>query len=413
MRRLTTAAALISLFATPSAFAQGFSSTSNGSDGALSFAPMAGTINFDPVALGLDGDGDGVYHFTTIDIPAGTTVLLRTDAPRLSEGIPIYWLATGTVSIAGTLSVRGQGGHDSDLLPRPALPGPGGFGGGAGGTPADNTPIPGSGPGGGATGDTLSGGNGSHRLVGQVISGYAAPGPGYGNRFMMPLLGGSGGGGASAVSANTGTGGGAGGGAILIASSVSIDLTGTIDARGGDAGINRGARFGGRGAGGAVRLMAPRLTGDGTVDTRNGGNSATVGAGWARFEGFFVSNDLVSNPSGSVSIVSPNLIFPPADAPTVRITMIGGVSVAASPTGSFVMPDAVINAGTPVSLVIAATNIPAGTQVTLRLVPENGMGMTLLSDALAGSLASSTANAGPFTVPSGFSRFYISATWGP
>ena len=71
IERTATAAAVVLgawLLAPAPAWAQGFSSGSDGSDGALNIAGGQGVVNFDPAALGLDADGDRVFQFTTIAI---------------------------------------------------------------------------------------------------------------------------------------------------------------------------------------------------------------------------------------------------------------------------------------------------------------------------------------------------------
>src|SRR5688572_25165523 len=93
---------LLTLVAAGSAAAQGFSSGSNGSDGALTVAVSQGTIVFDPRDTArwgrvLDADGDGVFHFTTISVGSGTTLVMSGD--KINK--PVHWLATGDVTITG------------------------------------------------------------------------------------------------------------------------------------------------------------------------------------------------------------------------------------------------------------------------------------------------------------------------
>ncbi len=115
-----------------------FVSGSDGSDGALSVAGGQGSFAFD--TSGLDTDGDGVFHFTTIDVGAGTTLILRADNPGLSEGVPVVWLATGAVTIAGSLDLRGGTGHRFDNMAVASNPGAGGFAGGRGGQVGNDFP---------------------------------------------------------------------------------------------------------------------------------------------------------------------------------------------------------------------------------------------------------------------------------
>jgi hypothetical protein len=233
------------------AFAQTFDSGSTGADGALAFPATPGTVVFDPRAFDppLDPDGDNVYHFTTVTIPAGVTVRLASGA--LPEGRPVVWLASGAVQIDGVLDLNGSDGHADNQTPLPAVPGAGGYSGSAGGTtvtPARN----GNGPGGGRAAASRHGGGAGHAAAGGGSTSTGTPGGAYGNEFLLPLLGGSGGAG-GARGAQNGSGGGAGGGAILIASSVSIALNGSVTARGGRGGvciISTGGFCGGAGSGG-------------------------------------------------------------------------------------------------------------------------------------------------------------------
>lgn len=390
-----------------------FSSGSDGSDGALTFPANAGTVVFNPATLNLDQDGDGVYHFTTVTVPTGTTVRLSADV--LGEGKPVIWLASGLVTIEGTIDLNGQTGAGPTETRVPSVAGAGGFNGGVGATTGNALPAePGSGPGGGGVQASRSGGGGSFLLSGRIRPINCAPaGATYGNRFLLPLIGGSGGGGgAPATTASGGGGGGAGGGALLVASSAGITLNGTISARGGDGGSR-----GGGGSGGAIRLMAPEIGGTGSVDVTGGATPNTndcFGAdGVVRLEARRVTLSTITPPS-AVFRSRPGPIFLPANAPKVRITQIGSTSVSTvSPTGSLYTPDATINESGPVSLTITANNIPLGTQLQLTIHPEGGTPITVTSTALTGTTATSTATAGPLTIPNGLSRFYVVATWTP
>ena len=203
-------------------FGQGFDSGSDGSDGALDLN-TPGTIIFDPATFSppLDPDGDGIYHFSTINVATGVTVRLGSD---ILGNRPVIWLATGDVTIDGILDLNGEPGHTNSAPPIPSRAGAGGYNGGLGAT-SFSSATPGEGPGGGqGTYNTNSAGHASNSNGAMNV---------YGNVFLQPLLGGSGGGGGAT---NPGAGGGAGGGAILIASSTVIDITGGIGANGGAAG---------------------------------------------------------------------------------------------------------------------------------------------------------------------------------
>jgi hypothetical protein len=246
-----------------------FTSGSTGTDGALDYSsqPPGTTIMFNPATFSHTAT-QPVYNFTTITIPSGVTV-------RLSGAMnpaPVIWLASGAVQIAGNVDISGSTG--GCLTPTecrtPSVPGAGGSPGGVGGGSTTTPPEPGLGPGGGAPGTASTDGQGGTLT---------------GNSLLIPLVGGSGGGGNWG-----GGGGGAGGGALLIASSVSINLTGSIYAQGGSSVAGLG---GGGGSGGAIRLAAPTISGNGTLFLFGGlyaggcrTDSLNGGPGVARIESY-------------------------------------------------------------------------------------------------------------------------------
>src|SRR4051812_39868169 len=134
-----------------------FSSGSTGVDGAYNPAVSG---DFDPAALGINAAGDNVFNFTTINIPAGVTIRLRGSKVR---NLPVIWLATGNVTIAGTLNLDGDAGYALDgsnqsqiaANRRAAEPGAGGYYGGLGAR-ASVAPEAGAGPGGGSPGQQVS-----------------------------------------------------------------------------------------------------------------------------------------------------------------------------------------------------------------------------------------------------------------
>jgi len=395
------------LLASP-ALGQSFTSGSDGSDGALTFAEDAGVIEFDPATFDppLDPDGDNVYHFTTITIPSGTRVRLA--APNLGgEGKPVVWLASGDVVIEGAVDLDGEPGHGSSGPALPSTPGAGGYGGGRGSRPA----LParsGNGPGGGiaAAADVDDDGSSAgHATASDSIA--------YGNEFVRPLLGGSGGAGENSFVNGglvDGCGGGAGGGALLLASSTRIRVDGLVTASGGTGGPN-GSQQGGAGSGGALRLVAPDLEGSGRLRALGaGGDTQPSSDGRIRLEALRYSGPLDVEPSPSVS--SPAAVLPSPTAPLIRVTTVDGVTVASDPTGSFAQADVTINATGDVTIELEAENVPPGTVLELTLRPETGSVVTTTSTALQGTLASSTATA-TASFASGFTRLFVQATWTP
>ncbi len=394
------------LAALPTAVGQTFDSGSDGSDGALDLTGQNGVVIFDPVAEGLDVDRDNVFHFTTITIPAGVTLRLRGLELQFA---PVYWLTQGAVQIDGAVDLSGEGGHDLTLANRrPSMPGPGGFPGGVGRT-VDSAATPGLGPGGGPI--NQPGSHGTSDFSG--CGGQARPA--YGNLFLIPLAGGSGGGGNN-VSTPPAGGGGAGGGALLIASSDSLRVDGTLRADGGD--NAHPTNCAGVGAGGGLRLLAPTISGDGTISAREGrlvtGSDARGGQGRVRIETF--QNDFTGTIVGvsRIATLSPNAIILPQSLAisSIRVTQIAGVDVPDVPSGSFLDPDVVIDAGAPVAITVEATNIPTDADLKLDLYPETGPDITVVPQLVSGDEAASTWT-GSATFPHGFSRTFVHASWTP
>jgi len=198
---------------------------------------------------------DGVLNYTIVTIPSGVTVTFKKNA----SNTPVYVLATGNVTIAGTINVSGSNGTATDI----GRGGPGGFDGGYGGA-ISIAGGGGMGPGGGKPGQFPSGngGGGGFGTSGTIgrneYSGNG--GVAYGNARLLPLVGGSGGGGAGGSSTDIGSPGGGGGGAIVIASSTTITVNGSIMANGGKTFINsNNFRSGGGGSGGGIKFRTPDL----------------------------------------------------------------------------------------------------------------------------------------------------------
>ncbi len=398
------AAALLAAGGAPLA-AQLFDSGSTGADGALVLT-TPGTVVFDPASFSppLDPDGDNVYHFTSITIGAGVTVRLL--GPQLNMG-SVYWLATGPVQIDGVLDLNGGNGHIGSILAadrQPSVPGPGGYPGGVGGTPSAGQQG-GSGPGGGGT--CGHGGGAGHSGPG---CGGCGQGLAYGNPFLVPLLGGSGGAGGSS-DGRFGSGGGAGGGAILIASSTSIAVNGSLTANGGNALSPLNAGWGGGGSGGAIHLLAPTLAGSGAVRADGGLSAINCGAaGRIRFEAF--QHLLSGTVSPGPVRATPFTRSLTAAIPRLRVLSVAGAPVPPNPDGSFTVPDVTINQGAAVPVEIEARNVPPGTVVQLFLYSETGSDQTVNSGPLSGTLELSTATAS-VVFPPGFTRGFVRARWTP
>lgn len=385
-KRLALVAMLTaSICGTGSALAQTFNSGSTGADGA--FNPTTSTT--------LTLPPDGVFNFTTINIPAGVTVTFT----RNAANTPVTMLASGNVTVAGTISLNGGNGGNAtigtNIVPNSGIGGPGGFDGGDGADGlASTTGGSGLGPGGGAGGATNNSGSGGG-FAGLGNAGSGAGGPAYGTPTLVPLIGGSGGGGGGASFGFTGAGGGGGGGALLIASSGTITYTGALLAKGGNGGVHNTGGPGGGGSGGAIRLVATTITGSGGSINVSGGSSTGPGVGSIgriRVEAY--TNTATINFAQVPSIDKPGALALPG-TPSLTITSVAGVAAPASPTGSFAIPDITLPAGTanPMTIALAASNIPLGTTVTVTAKPLDGAASLATSTPLAGTLAASTATA--------------------
>lgn len=392
----------------PHASAQhSFNSGSTGADGA--FEPTASQTVVVP--------DSGVLNYTTVNIPSNVIITFL----RNSKNRPVALLASGNVTVAGTLSVDGK---SATSLGGFGPGGPGGFDGGAGGYPFDVSTAgsvgdgPGAGAGGlGTTGASPGGGAGGSYAGsgingGSSISTPAVAGPRYGSASIISLIGGSGGGGGGATLTRGGGAGGGGGGAILIASSGTLNLTGTINARGGAGGT--GGAGGGGGSGGAIRLVANIINGTGGSLQASGGNgSASVtgntgttggggGGGFIRVEANDYGSFSVSSTPNAISFALPHSVAAPG-APLLRIASVAGLNAPASPLGSLHgVPDVVVPSAqpNPVTVAIEASNVPVGTVATVTLTPAQGARTTTQSTALAGTDLASTASA-DVTLPAG------------
>ena len=397
-----------------------FDSGSTGADGA--FSPATSQT--------VDLPGDGVFNYTTVNIPPGITITYN----RNDANTPVIILAQGDVVIDGTIDVSGtdgtsihDGGNPSYYL-GPVPGGPGGYDGGRGGigqigtnphTSGGNGRGPGGGLGGEANlGDECGGGGGGFGGNGESGIGDCSGsmgGTAYGGSKLVPLIGGSGaGGGAGAPTRDTpGAGGGGGGGAILIASSTEITINGAVLANGGDGGRLTSftqAGDGGGGSGGAIRLVAGTIDGTGTLEASGGdgkshnpienrGYDGSVGRIRVEAEANNYLFSGTSMPTPSLDV--PGQVFV-ADIPAIQITFVDGMAVPAIPNGrdDVVLPEDISN---PVSVELAGTHVPLGTIVDVTVTPTFGPPVTVQSSGLAGTDESATTASASVALPQGAS----------
>jgi hypothetical protein len=424
-----------------------FNSGSTGADGALS-----PTVNTE-----IQLPESGILNYTTVNIPSGVTVKFK----KNTANTPVFILASGNVTIAGTIDIRGtdatstgtygDGAQGDDAIP--GVGGPGGYDGGRGGRDDVQQRVDiirgGSGLGAGGGKGGLEGGDGCNTVGyyhyvgtggGYATNAYQAYGAGYqctastitvfakayGSPLLQPLLGGSGGGGGRGGTAFPGSGGGGGGGAILIASSGVLQVTGSINARGGDGGGLAGTGAGGNGAGGSgggIRLVGTTVSGNGSLLADGGcinsgnqprqnclatGYAGQYGgaAGRVRIEGEAITYSGSASPAFVADVPGPVFI---AEAPSLRIASVAGTAVPTNPTGN---ADVTLPATTtgPIDVVFQTVNVPVGNTVLLRVVPAYGQAIEALSPAITGSTGSGNASVS-VTLPSGPSTLQATTTY--
>ncbi|MBA5875575.1 MAG: hypothetical protein GDA66_13630 [Nitrospira sp. CR1.2] len=403
--------------------------------GSIGFSPALAQVPFNSGSTGVLGaltptsntaialPPDGVLNYTTVNIPAGVTLTFTPNASNTR----VTLLASGDVTIAGTVSVNGFDGvpqsTSGPTLNLGALGGPGGFSGGNGGQRGTNdSGTTGQGPGGGpgCGSSTCNNAPQGHGTYGADLSFVS----------LVPLFGGSGGGGTRANSTSgqtiAGGSGGGGGGAIVIASSTQITISGAVTANGGKGGmLGANCSFNtvaGSGSGGAIRLVAPQILGAGTLQATPGIQPSCFynlsNSGRIRVEANTLSFTGTSTPGlspGAPTGVTVASVPPLISAPSLRIASIAGVAMPPVPIGSATTPDVTLPVGTGnlVPVVLTANNIPVPTLFTVQVhVPTTSSPMvTVTSGASSGSFASSTATANVTLAPSQVSVLIVYANF--
>ncbi len=435
-------------------FTHAFTSGSTGADGA--FAPTVDTEVVLPPS--------GILNYSSINIPANVKVTFK----KNKTNTPVVLLVAGDATISGTIDVSGKtaaasGTAGDGVLAddgNPGEGGPGGYAGGRGGQPGavdapDRLGGKGLGPGGGSGGQRLfcnntdyeavygqymggsGGAGGSFGVLGDTASTAACSltkaGAIYGSAELLPLIGGSGGGGGLGGSQWSASGGGGGGGALLIAASGTITISytnsnnqGHIWAYGGSGGPRASATnsctagqyagSGGGGSGGAIRLVATTIAGNGELYASAGGSGTqgnctyrggSGGDGRIRLEAEAITRTSgITSPSASIG--KPSAVFI-GGGPTLTIQSVAGVSVPQPPSG---VADVKLPATTtnPITVAFSTTGIPVGNTVKLSVVPASGSEVTAVSTALTGSTANATASAS-IALPAGASTLQASVTY--
>lgn len=345
-----------------------------------------------------------VFRYSSVNIRSGKTVTFLNHP----SGAPVVWLVSGSVTIAGTVSLNGTSSNTNGA---PTTPGPGGFRGGQ--SYIATTPGGGGfGPGGGFYHNgSVHGSGGSYGAAGTIPGG--APAPTYGNAGVFPLLGGSGG---SAADSTGGHSGGAGGGAILIAAASSVTVSGSLTANGGNPNSNS---WNGGGSGGAIRLIADTLTvPPGAYVKANGGstnNAYPGGDGRIRFEmNHSTISGAVSPGPSQGSPVSQVWLWPDLTVPRIGTIMVADQIVPPDPRARFDVPsqDLTFNTTAPLIVTISAHNIPLDWNMKVRVVPKSGQDFTVSATLASGDEQLSYWQT-QITLPNGFAAIQVRASAPP
>ena len=305
----------------------------------------------------LDTPADGIFHATTVHVANGA--VLKFTKNELNT--PIYILATGDVTVDGTIDVNATFGTAT----AGGQGGPGGFDGGKPGL-SGLAAGAGYGPGAGDPGDSAdTAGKGQYNVKYSGIRALAADGEAYGTKLLIPMIGGSGGGG------YPNRGGGGGGGAILIASNTAIIFSGNygdkVQAKGAPAGQGS---YQGSGSGGAIRLVAPKVTGGGGRLTTRFNNHNAYGR--IRIDTLDLTGfTLELHPAAPLSSVGSRMQIFMDSLPSLGLTSVAGTVI---PAGSTAPVTVMLPTGSPVTqtVTVEATNYNGQLPVQIALTPMGG-----------------------------------------
>lgn len=259
-----------------------------------------------------------------------------------ASNAPLVWLVKGDCTIDGILNLSGRAlDQNQNIGHVHQAPGPGGFRSGFFNETGRN---PGFGPGADVS------------VNNQAQGRYASGQLEYGNSQIIPLIGGSGG--AS----------GGGGGAILIAVQGKLTINGFIISYGGIPGLNQtpGGFIQWAGSGGAIRIIANELFGQGRIEA--------VPDGRIRLEVNKLDPQIGVNPQ--VGVISPPnqpVLWPADNASSVRIASVDGKVLTNDIKAQFTtQSDVNLDKQGDVVIVVETRNFPPDGQVDVRVGPSLG-----------------------------------------
>ena len=166
----------------------------------------------------------------------------------------------------------------------------------------------------------------------------------------------------------------------------------------------------GAGSGGAIRLVAPTMTGAGSLEAFSGNNNLAA-PGRIRIEA--LQNTFTGSSQGIARVTTllpAPILLPTSPQPQLRVVSVGGQTVPAHPRGVFTPADVTLNTTQAVAIQLEGRNIPPGTPITVTVANETEGTQVVASPPLAGTAALSTSTV-TVTVPAGFSQIFSHATW--
>ena len=179
----------------------------------------------------------------------------------------------------------------------------------------------------------------------------------------------------------------------MIAASGIINLAGKVLSNGGSSGSHAGyvdsRGGGGGGSGGAIRIIASVLNGNGQINAIGGGGWGYLGSGGGSVGRIRIeaeSNFLatISSPV-SINTNTPGSIFVP-NQPALAIASVAGITLGGASTVT--VPAAKVN---PVDVVVTSSGVPVGTAVALSVKPDNDAAIIATPTAITGSQSAGTA----------------------
>jgi len=168
-----------------------------------------------------------------------------------------------------------------------------------------------------------------------------------------------------------------------VACAGTLTVAGAISANGGLGAYDNwnSGLTGASGSGGGIRLLAGTLVGNGVIEAIGGTGRNPGGLGRVRIERVVNEGNPVVTPDPSVVALadgSSPVLWPPSDAPTVRIVTIGGETVPADPRAQFgaAGADTTIAQTSTTPVVVETTNVEEAAQVFIRVTPRSNATFT-------------------------------------